>query len=68
MLRIRELLARPALFPSEARELRVLAERLGVDLQWEWYNLAEPWRGWRPVREPDGNHGGAMPPNKHMEG
>ncbi|HEY64260.1 MAG TPA: hypothetical protein G4O02_06775 [Caldilineae bacterium] len=47
--RIPKLLAKPGLFPSEARELRKLAAKHGLRLRWERYDANEPWRGWYEV-------------------
>lgn len=56
--RIRDLLARPFLFPGEADELRRLAREAGIQLIWEEYRLDDPWAGWRRVD--DGSQVGAI--------
>lgn len=47
--RLSELLARAELTPSEARELREVADLLGVKVRLESYDLNDPSRGWHEL-------------------
>ena len=51
-----EYLARPHLWPGQVDAIRVLADQLGVEIQFYRLDLNAPAAGWRPYKPPEKGH------------